>query len=147
MEKELFINLKKHKTPETDINNSDQVVTRRFKEYQPWQSRLIMFSSKQFFPVGTFEHFVVDTINTIDISLFQEKEDVDKGGPDEYHPRSLLGIIFYGYADGIFSSRKLALLCKNDFRYIFVSGYEIPDHSTISRFTNKYKDAIQQVFT
>ena len=60
------------------------------------------------FPSGTFERFIVDTMKNIDIAKFSILEGLDKGGPDKINPKSLLGIIFYGYADGVFSSYKLS---------------------------------------
>lgn len=70
-----------------------------------------------------------------------------KGGETPYHPKSLLGIIFYGYASGIFSSRKLEDACRNDIRFMYVSGFCTPDHSTISRFVNKNAKEVENIFT
>jgi transposase len=63
-------------------------------------------------------------------------------GQNSYHPKLLLNILFYGYATGIRSSRKLADKCGNDFAYIFLMQCYTPDHRTISDFR---KDNVEEI--
>ncbi len=123
------------------------IFDKRFREYNPDQIFFHTFNPAEVFPKGSFERFLVDIIREMDLSDFAKRTNSDLGGPDEYNPKSMLAIIFYGQSEGIFSSRNLARLCLNDQRYIFVSGNETPDHSTISRFINEYDMEIAGVFT
>jgi len=120
---------------------------KRFTIYSPDQCCLIDFNPAALFPKRCFERFLVETIKGLDISDFSFTHNQDKGGKTEYNPRSLLGLIFYGIADGLFSSRKLETACLYDSRYVFVSGGATPDHSTISRFINRYDNAILNLFS
>ena len=97
------------------------------------------------FPEGTFERFLVDTIGKLDLSDFENVKD-DQGGEASYDPRSLLGIIFYGFCRGTFSSRKLSIACLHDSSFMFVSGFATPEHSTICRFIITHKQAIISLF-
>jgi hypothetical protein len=59
----------------------------------------------------------------------------------------LLALIFYGYATGIFSSRKIerATYDSVPFRYIAVNSH--PDHDTISNFRKRFLDRLNPLFT
>lgn len=133
------------------INNQESknklpIFKKRFRPYNPDQITFHTFDPSQTFQIGCFERFIVETIKDIDISDFEKRDTYDLGGPDEINPRSILGIIFFGYADGMFSSRDLETLALYDQRYMFVSGGETPDHSTIARFVNKYEEEICIIF-
>ncbi len=137
---------------EKNIENIRQEVEllrneKRFSIYNPDQCCLIDFNPAELFPKRCFERFLVETIKGLDISDFSYTHNKDNGGKTEYNPRSLLGLIFYGIADGLFSSRKLETACLYDSRYVFVSGGATPDHSTISRFINRYDKAILNLFS
>jgi transposase len=117
----------------------------RFKRYEPKQNMFLPINIDKNFPPGCFERFLVDTIDKFEINQYAEKD--DKGGETPYNPKALLGLIFYGYASGIFSSRKLEDACQNDIRYMYVSGFCTPDHSTISRFINNNEKENENIFT
>jgi len=67
-------------------------------------------------------------------------------GNKAYSMEMMLTIILAGAIDGIFQSRKLAKAIKRDVAYIYLTGEQTPDHSTISRFKNKYQDLIKCAF-
>ena len=117
----------------------------RYRRYEPDQSVMIPLNFSQVFPQGTFERFLVDTIQQFDLSQF-EKAWTDKSGETPYDPRSLLGIILYGFSVGVYSSRKLSKACANDFRYMLISGYAEPEHTTICRFILQHQEALKNLF-
>jgi hypothetical protein len=59
----------------------------------------------------------------------------------------LLAMIFYGYATGVFSSRRIehATYDSVPFRYIAVNSH--PDHDTISNFRKRFLPEIESYFT
>ena len=106
---------------------------------------LITIDPDQMFPIGSFERFVVDTIRQIDIGVFDEGDDL--GGERPYDPRSILGIVFYGFSRGMFSSRKLSFACTHDVGFMYIAGYAEPTHSTICRFMLRHREALKGVCT
>jgi transposase len=116
----------------------------RYRSYEPHQNQFLPINSGELFPSGSYERFLVDIIQNINERIIDSEE--DKGGETPYNPKALLGIIFYSYSNGIFSSRKMETACKNDLRYMYVSGYNTPDHSTISRFMNNHEGCIKDIF-
>ena len=117
---------------------------RNFRPYEPEQMMILPFDTAKYFPEGTFERFLVKIIDKIDISGFYSDE--KSKGEIPINPRSLLGIIFYGITKGEFRSRKIEEGCKNHFGYMYISGFNTPDHSTICRFINNFNDQIKDVF-
>jgi transposase len=67
---------------------------------------------KQIYPTGTYERFLVDTINQLDLSRFTA-DSPDTGGEMPYDPRALLSVIFYGFSTGTYSSRRLSAACAS----------------------------------
>lgn len=64
-----------------------------------------------------------------------------------YHPKMMLKAIVYGYMNNLYSCRKIESVLKRDVHFIWLAGYEQPDHNTINRFRNRVKDEINEVFT
>ncbi|MCP4271065.1 MAG: IS1182 family transposase, partial [Gammaproteobacteria bacterium] len=67
-------------------------------------------------------------------------------GQNSYHPKLLLSILFYGYATGVRSSRKLSGKCISDHMYIYLMQCYRPDHRTISDFRKNNIKEIEKYF-
>ena len=71
----------------------------------------------------------------------------DKGfgvtGRKAYHPAMLLGVWFYGYLNGVSSSRKLEQECRRNIELHWLCGRLVPDHKTFSDFRKTHGPAIQ----
>ena len=68
-------------------------------------------------------------------------------GASPYHPRMMLKVIIYGYMNNIYSCRRIENALKRDVHFIWLAGYDQPDHKTINNFRNRVKDEIDNVFT
>ena len=85
---------------------------------------------------------VVDSLDMERIySLYYDR------GASPYHPRMMLKVIIYGYMNNIYSCRKIENALKRDVHFIWLAGYDQPDHKTINNFRNRVKDEIDNVFT
>ena len=67
-------------------------------------------------------------------------------GQRTYHPKLLLSVLFYGYATGVRSSRKIEERCLSDHFYIYLMQCYTPDHRTISDFRKNNLKAIEKYF-
>jgi magnesium-transporting ATPase (P-type) len=63
-----------------------------------------------------------------------------------YHPRLLLGVIVYGYATGVFSSRKLERATYDSVAFRCIAANDHPDHDTIAVFRKRFIEQIQTLF-
>jgi transposase len=52
-------------------------------------------------------------------------------GSPSYHPRLLLGVLVYGYATGVFSSRKLERATYDSVAFRFIVANDHPDATAI----------------
>ncbi len=68
-------------------------------------------------------------------------------GASPYHPRMMLKVIIYSYMNNIYSCRKMENALKRDVHFIWLAGYDQPDHKTINNFRNRVKEEIDNVFT
>jgi len=75
---------------------------------------------------------VNDVVNELDLSCLYKK--VSHEGNPPYHPAMMLKILFYGYAKGLFSSRKIADAVADNIGFIFLAAWQRPDFRTISDF-------------
>ena len=61
-------------------------------------------------------------------------------------PEVLLGLLFYGYATGVFSSRKIEQATYESIPFRFIAGGLHPDHDTIAHFRKTFLPEIKQLF-
>jgi len=67
-------------------------------------------------------------------------------GSASYHPALLLGLLVYGYATGVFSSRKLERATYDSVAFRFIAANEHPDHDTIATFRRRFLNEIEGLF-
>jgi len=67
-------------------------------------------------------------------------------GSASYHPSMLLGLLVYGYATGVFSSRKLERATYDSVAFRFIAANDHPDHDTIATFRRRFLQEIEGLF-
>jgi transposase len=83
-------------------------------------------------PERHLARFVVEVIDGLDLSAMSRSY---RGtGSASYHPALLLGILVYGYATGVFSSRKLERATYDSVAFLFIAANDHPDHARSRRF-------------
>ena len=95
-------------------------------------------------PPSHLARFVVDIIAQLDMSKFY-KQYSNQGGT-LIAPQVLLGLLFYGYATGVFSSRKIEKATYESIPFRFIAGGLHPDHDTIAHFRKRFLKEIQELF-
>lgn len=75
---------------------------------------------------------VDDVVHSLDLSCIYEK--VSSEGNLSYHPKMMLKILFYAYASGIFSSRKIAKAVRENVAFIYLAAWQRPNFRTINNF-------------
>lgn len=90
-------------------------------------------------------YFLSDVVDTLDLSAIYETYTEERGYPP-YHPLMMVKVLLYGYARGIFSSRKLARACEEDVTFRVLSADNRPDFRTISEFRRRHLQALADLF-
>jgi transposase len=88
--------------------------------------------------------FIDDVVEQLDLNCLYKK--VPSVGSPSYHPKMMLKILFYGYANSNFSSRKIAKALETDIAFIFLSGMQKPDFRTISDFRKNNAEELPKLF-
>lgn len=70
----------------------------------------------------------------------------DSLGTPAYHPRALLGVWLYGFMTGTRSSRKLESACRDQMPYLWLTGWQHPDHNTLWRFYKEHRAKMRHLF-
>jgi transposase len=101
-------------------------------------------SVDEWLPERHLARFIVEVIERLDLSAMSGSY---RGtGSASYHPALLLGILIYGYATGVFSSRKLERAMYDSVAFRFIAANDHPDHDTIATFRRRFLEEIEGVF-
>ena len=101
-------------------------------------------SVDEWLPEQHLARFVVEVIEGLDLRAMSGS--YRGSGSASYHPRVLLGLLVYGYATGVFSSRKLERATYDSVAFRFVASNEHPDHDTIALFRRRFLPQIEALF-
>ena len=66
-------------------------------------------------------------------------------GAPAYHPRALLSVWLYGFMTGVRSSRKLEGACRDQVPYLWLTGWQQPDHNTLWRFYQAHRPHLRNL--
>ena len=101
-------------------------------------------SVDEWLPQRHLARFVVEVIDGLDLS---ELVKAYRGsGSASYHPAMLLGLLVYGYATKVFSSRAIERATHDSVAFRFIAGNEHPDHDTIAAFRKRFLGQIEALF-
>jgi transposase len=101
-------------------------------------------SVDEWLPQRHLARFVVEVIDGLDLS---ELVKAYRGsGSASYHPAMLLGLLVYGYATKVFSSRAIERATHDSVAFRFITGNEHPDHDTIAAFRKRFLGQIEALF-
>ncbi len=83
-------------------------------------------SVQDWLPEDHLARFVVDIVSQLDLRSITAQ--YGGRGSKAYHPRMLLALLFYGYATGVFSSRKIEQATYDSVAFRFIAANKHPDH-------------------
>ncbi|MGC1698000.1 MAG: IS1182 family transposase [Pseudolabrys sp.] len=101
-------------------------------------------SVDEWLPQRHLARFVVEVIEGLDLRAMTGS--YRGSGEASYHPQLLLGLIIYGYATGVFSSRNLERATYDSVAFRFIAANEHPDHDTIANFRRRFLPEIEALF-
>lgn len=88
--------------------------------------------------------FIVSIIAQLDLSKIYARYAPVGGEPID--PKVLLGLLLYGYATGVFSSRKIEKATYESIPFRFIAGGLHPDHDTIAHFRKAFLADLKALF-
>ena len=101
-------------------------------------------SMEDWLPEGHLARFIVEVIEQLDVSRLVKQ--YAGRGCKAYHPATLLAILVYGYANGVFSSRKLEQATYDSVAFRYLAAGSHPDHDTLANFRRRFLGELQNLF-
>ena len=95
-------------------------------------------------PPDHLARFIVDVIAQLDLSAIYAH--YGPRGGEAIAPDMLLGLLFYGYATGTFSSRKIEKATYESIPFRFIAGGLHPDHDTLAHFRKTFLSELKNLF-
>ena len=98
-------------------------------------------SVEDWLPEQHLARFVVDVVSKLD--LHKLKMPYTGVGSEAFNPEMLLALLFYGYATGVFSSRKLEQATHDSIAFRYIAANTHPDHDTLATFRKRFLPELQ----
>lgn len=95
-------------------------------------------------PDGHLARFVVEIVNMLDLSEISEA--YRGNGSAAYPPHILMALLFYVYATGVFSSRKLERGTYDSVALRYVAANMHPDYDTIATLRKRFLPQLGALF-
>lgn len=115
-----------------------------FQVDQTEQAQLFAFSYRDLISKTSDVWLYIELFDQLELSGFNSA--YSDQGQAAKEPRVMLRTIFYGLTHGIVSGRRLEDSCRNDNRYIVLSGDLKPDRRTFDRFLIRHQESLMKFF-
>lgn len=120
------------------------------KSYRPWtptQSYLLPPSPLEWLPKDHLAYFVLDLVSQLDLTAIEARiADKDPRGERPYAPAMMVSLLVYGYAVGVYSSRRIARATYEDVAFRVLAGDTHPFFTTINEFRLQHREALADLF-
>lgn len=101
-------------------------------------------SLEDWLPEGHLARFIVEIVGQLDLRSL--KDSYSGRGSSAYHPVMMVALLFYGYATGVFSSRKLESSTYDSVAFRYIAANSHPDHDTIASFRRRFLPQLSVLF-
>lgn len=116
----------------------------KFKPVDRNTPDLFPASIQDYLPEDHMARFVVDVVEQLDLSDLVKS--YRGSGSKAWHPAMMVSLLFYGYATGVFSSRKLEKATYDSIAFRYICANQHPDHDSINTFRQRFRDHIGKIF-
>jgi transposase len=116
----------------------------KFVEVDRETPYLLPPSLQDWLPEKHLVRFVVEIVEQLDLRSL--KATYAGRGSQPYNPEMLVALLFYGYATGVFSSRKLERSTYDSVAFRFIAANCHPDHDTIATFRRRFLPQLNKLF-
>ncbi len=97
-------------------------------------------SVEDWLPKEHLARFVVDIVDQLDLSALTGQ--YRGSGSAAYHPAVMLGLLIYGYATGVYASRRIETATNESIAFRYIAANEQPDHDSLCTFRKRLVNEI-----
>ena len=101
-------------------------------------------SVQDWLPENHLARFIAEIVAKLDLRALRAK--YAGRGHEAYQPEMMVALLFYGYATGVFSSRKLERATYDSVAFRFIAANQHPEHDTIATFRRRFLPEVQSCF-
>jgi transposase len=116
----------------------------RFRPIDRKTAYLLPPSVEDWLPEDHLARFIVEAMERLDLTELTRA--YAGRGSAAYHPEVMLGLLVYGYANGVFSSRKIERATYDSVAFRYLAAGSHPDHDTLATFRRRFLDELAGVF-
>ena len=120
-------------------------MAKEYLSFNRQQAYLLPPSIDEWLPQEHLARFIIEIVKELDLSNIH-KAYGGQGGSKAYHPEVLLSLLFYGYAIGVFSSRKIERATYDSVAFRYIAANTHPDHDTIATFRKRFLSELESLF-
>jgi transposase len=121
-------------------------MSKSFRDWHLDQRLLLPPSVQDFVPEHHLARFVVALVrDELELAAIYASYAGEKGQPP-YHPAMMTTLLLYGYAVGVYSSRRIAGACRERVDFMAIVALDAPDFRTISDFRRRHLAALRDLF-
>jgi transposase len=121
-------------------------MTTSYLPYNPDQQMLLPHALQDWLPEGHLAYFISDTVDSLDLSAFHARYAGGGSRNQPFNPVMMVKVLVYGYATGVFSSRKLARKLHEDVALRMLAADNYPAHRTICDFRAFHLKELSDLF-
>ena len=116
----------------------------RFLTVNRGTAYLLPPSVEDWLPEDHLARFVVDIVDQLDLSA--PTRQYRGSGSAAYHPALMLGLLVYGYACGVYSSRRIEAATYDSIAFRYIAANTHPDHDSLCAFRKRFLKEIEALF-
>ena len=117
-----------------------------FRRWDVDQGELFPPAFKDLVPPDHLVHFIRKVVaEDLDLSDVYSAYESTLGQPP-YHPGLMTALLLYSYSRAVYTSRRIEVACLERLDFRALVGAERPDHSTISEFRKRHREALERLF-
>jgi transposase len=117
-----------------------------YRPYEPEQEMLLPASLQDWLPKGHLAYFISDTVDVLNLKAFYARYDGGGSRNQPFHPAMMVKVLIYGYATGVFSSRKMERRLHEDLAFRMLGAGNFPKHRTIRDFRALHLKELSDLF-
>jgi transposase len=101
-------------------------------------------SVQEWLPEDHLARFIAEIVGKLDMRPL--RAGYAGRGVEAYQPEMLVALLFYGYATGVFSSRKLERATYDSVAFRYIAANQHPEHDTIATFRCRFLPEVKACF-
>lgn len=117
-----------------------------YKSYIANENLIFPPNLGDFIPEDAPVRLISDIVEQLNLRDVHDSYSKSPDGQPPYNPVMLLKVVLFGYMNNIYSTRGLEDAMRRDAHLIWLSSYQFPDHTTISRFKTRCMPFIKKIF-